>query len=412
MLLLMAVSLVAFMAILVLAIDSGALQRQRRMAQAAADAGALAGAIEVFRNRTDAATVEASARKETERNGFADGTGGVSVSVIYPTTSTNSPGSDFVKVVIQQTVPTIFRGFLGFTSVAMRTQAVGGLGASNMCLVVTEPSGSGSLDVRAGGLVAGTRCGVAVNSTSSNAVNLQGNGEVAASTIAVVGPQSKPQDATGVWVSGVPPTPDPLAYLRLQPSDTSGACNNGTYGFYQNVTTSTLTPGVYCGGITLDHQSVTFNPGLYVIKGGGFTMKHATATGNGVTFVDMNAPAANGGASNFAPFDFSVNSSASFTAMSSGSLAGILFYVDPSAPSTNAGGPIVNSLGSNAMTTYNGSIYIPNQGIDLSSSATLTVNGGIVARTVAAKTGNGDIIINGVSGGAGNYALKKAVIIE
>jgi hypothetical protein len=53
--------------------------------------------------------------------------------------------------------------------------------------------------------------------------------------------------------------------------------NNGTH---------TLNPGVYCGDTVLKPQAlVTFNPGLYVMKGGTFQIQAgAEATGNGVTF--------------------------------------------------------------------------------------------------------------------------------
>src|SRR5258707_14034693 len=81
-----ALSMVAMMALLVLVIDSGALQRRKRMAQAAADAGALAAANEVFRNRP-ALEIAPSALRETARNGFTDGTNCVGVTVTYPTTS-------------------------------------------------------------------------------------------------------------------------------------------------------------------------------------------------------------------------------------------------------------------------------------------------------------------------------------
>lgn len=426
MLLLMAISLVGLMALLALAVDSGALQRQRRLAQAAADAGALAAATELWRGRPD--LMVSSANSETSRNGFTDGSGGVTVLVNTAATSTNVLGGNAIKVTIQQSFPTIFAGLVGVNSVAMRTEAYSALGPGTVCLLVTEPTAPDALDVTSSLITAGT-CGIAVNSSSANAVNLQSNGDLIGSTIAVVGPELKPADATGIWSSGVPPTADPLGYLHLLVSDTSAACN-GAYNAYQTVTTATLSPGVYCGGITLDHQTVSFSAGLYVLKGGGFSLKHANATGTGVTFVNLNAPAAYGGSSNFCPFMFDVNSSATFSAMTTGSLANVLFYTDPGAPSvyiapvspypasvciigsTKAGDPIVNSLGSNAVTTYTGSIYMPNQAIDLTSSADLTVNGGIVARTVAAKTGTGKITVAGVSGAGGSYALKKPTIVE
>ena len=52
-LVLIAVVSTALMALLVLVIDGGLIQHQRRVAQLAADAAAKAGAIEILRSRTD-----------------------------------------------------------------------------------------------------------------------------------------------------------------------------------------------------------------------------------------------------------------------------------------------------------------------------------------------------------------------
>src|SRR5215211_7617119 len=86
-LILAAVSTLLLVSILALALDLGSLQQQRRMAQTAADAGALAGAIEIWRNRID--SVEESAASETKRNGFEHLVNGNVVTVTYP--ATNAP---------------------------------------------------------------------------------------------------------------------------------------------------------------------------------------------------------------------------------------------------------------------------------------------------------------------------------
>src|SRR6266487_1359049 len=73
-LVIVALFMISFMGLLVLVVDVGSLQRQKRMAQTAADAGARAGADEIFRNRS-ADEVGTAVRTETERNGFKDGDG-------------------------------------------------------------------------------------------------------------------------------------------------------------------------------------------------------------------------------------------------------------------------------------------------------------------------------------------------
>ena len=71
---------------------------------------------------------------------------------------------------------------------------------------------------------------------------------------------------------------DPLA-ARVMP--VAGSCLHT--GLVVSGTT-TLNPGTYCGGLTIDSGAdVTFNPGLYIISGGAFSVSNATISGNEVT---------------------------------------------------------------------------------------------------------------------------------
>src|SRR5437867_5669258 len=96
---LVAIVLVGLMGLLALAVDGGSIQRQRRLAQNAADAAAQAGAMEIYRTHTDTATVFAAARDEAARNGFTTGSGGVRVIASTPTSPDHFTGSGYVKVV-------------------------------------------------------------------------------------------------------------------------------------------------------------------------------------------------------------------------------------------------------------------------------------------------------------------------
>jgi len=403
-LVLVAVSMVALMGLLVLVIDGGALQRQKRIAQAAADAGARAGADEIFRNRPSS-DVQPAVLRETSRNGFTDGSD-ATVAVTYPTTSTNAAGSNYVKVVVQRTVNGSFASIFGSSAVTVRAQAVAGLGSANTCLDITEPSASDALSVKSGSL-ATVGCGIVVNSTNATAVELPANGEIDAQSVAVVGgPAVAPGGVTGAWTSGVPPAPDPLGYLTMP---AVGACN-GAYGAYANYSGSTLSPGVYCGGIGLHNATVTLSPGLYIIAGGGLDFKQATVIGNGVTFVLTNAPSANGGASAYAPITTDVNSDIRLSAMTTGSLAGVLFYADPSAGV--AGTVYTNELGSSSAAAFNGSMYFPTQTLVAKSNSPVTINGGVVVKSLGITTGQQNIVIDAMGGGPSYFALKQPRIVE
>src|SRR5687768_13225806 len=72
------VTLVALLGSIALVLDVGSGHRQRRIAQTAADAGAVGGAAEIIRGRFD--LVSAAALEEAVRNGFA----AADVTVHYP----------------------------------------------------------------------------------------------------------------------------------------------------------------------------------------------------------------------------------------------------------------------------------------------------------------------------------------
>src|SRR6476619_6630206 len=84
---LVAITMVGLMAVLALALDGGVVKRQRRLTQNAADAGALAGAQEIFRNMVYD-TVINSARNAATSNGFTNSVNHARVLVDSPTSGT------------------------------------------------------------------------------------------------------------------------------------------------------------------------------------------------------------------------------------------------------------------------------------------------------------------------------------
>jgi hypothetical protein len=125
-----------------------------------------------------------------------------------------------------------------------------------------------------------------------------------------------------------------------------GSCN------YTNTvidgTTQTLQPGTYCGGLTVTNAAnVTLAAGIFVITGAPLLVdKGSTLKGShvGIYLGGANANLA-----------FDTDSTISLSAPSSGPLAGILVYDDPSgaaAPATTlASGLVCNSMAKNAQYT-------------------------------------------------------------
>jgi len=413
-LLLVAIMLAAFLACLALAIDGGALQRTRRLAQNAADAGALAGAAEILRSQSDS-VIFASAQNESARNGFAGGSNGVVVTATHPG-SGSFTGSTYVKVVVEDTVPTIFAGAIGRRTMIVRATAIGGIvPPSTNCLTLLSPTGT-ALSVQSAFHFEGHgTCNIAVNSSSSTAIVVQNNGSIidGATTISVAGNYSVSSGgsiAAGTDIKiNAAPVPDTMAYLTMP---TPPACPTGySYCATQPVDGATLSPGSYCGGIKIGGgYTVTFSPGLYFLRGGGLDIgSSAIVNGTGVTFVNTNAPAIDGGANKFNIFNFQSGAIVTLSAMTTGALSGVLLYQDPAAG--QAGHSYTNSIKSGNGSILSGSIYLPTQTLSIQSAGSLTINGGIVAKTLSAQS-SGTLNLTGISGGTGYFALRRSSIVQ
>jgi Flp pilus assembly protein TadG len=409
-----AILLVAFLTLLALAIDGGVLQRERRFAQNAADAGALAGAAEILRSRGDS-EIFASAQSEATRNGFTNGSNGVLVTATHPGSGAFT-GASYVKVVVEDSVPTIFAGVLGRSKVTVRATAIGGIvPPSTNCLTLLDPTASPALSVKSAfhfeGLGGG--CNIAVNSSSETAIQVQNTGSIieGVASISIAGNYSVSSGgsiAAGTDIKiHAASVPDPMAYLTMPTPD---ACP-GAYAVTQPVDGETLAPGTYCGGIKIGGGTITFSPGLYFLRGGGLDIGGAgtIVNGTGVTFVNTNAPAANGGANKFDIFNFQSGAVVTLSAMTTGPLAGVLLYQDPSAG--QAGHAYTNQMQSGNGSVLSGSIYLPTQKLTIQSSGSLTINGGIVAKTMLAQS-SGTLNITGANGGSGYFALRRSSLVQ
>jgi hypothetical protein len=136
---------------------------------------------------------------------------------------------------------------------------------------------------------------------------------------------------------------DPLASLPAPSNATASCDHNG----YEVKTNGTLNQGVYCGGINVDGGvTATFNPGTYIIRGEQFNIgSSATVKGQGVFFYFTGSNAnLNQGSS----------SSMNFTAPTSGTYKGILFFQDRTA-NTSA-----NQFGGSSNSVIQGAVYFPN----------------------------------------------------
>ena len=409
---LVAVTLVGLMSLIALGIDGGMLQQTKRLAQNAADAGALAGADEILRSQTDA-TIFASAQAETARNGFTNGANGVHVTATHPTSPDHFTGSTYVKVVVIDTVQTFFAQIFGRSRAVVTARAWGGIiPPSGNCIVSLDPSASQALRVDGGADVSAPNCGVAVNSTASDAMCFKDNGttfDATGGSIVIAGNYTGCAfTPTPTPTTGVTPTPDPLGYLTM-PSF-SHTCDYTNYSI--NSGSATLNPGTYCGGIEVKSGAdVSLNQGLYVLLGGGLNIQNngttLTSLGTGVTFLNTwDATHA------YSRIDIQSGTVVNLSADTNGPLPGVLFYQDPTV--TGSAGLLAgnaNNFQSGAGSTLTGTLYFPTQDVELHSGSTTTITGGIVARRIWIHN-NTTVNFVGGAGGSGAFAIKRASVVE
>jgi Flp pilus assembly protein TadG len=408
-LVLAAMAMVVLMGFLALTIDVGQFWSIRRNMQTAADAAATAGAT-ALRFRQDAA---AAAQSVTSLNGFTNGNNGVTVTVNNPPASGAYAGnSKYVEVIVAQSKSTYFMHVLGYDSVKVSARAVGSSVDSPACLYALDPASKGAISIGGNSSIT-LQCGAIDNSNNAAALTTGGGGSLTATAIGVVGGYSG-TGFTPVPTTGIAPAADPLSYLQ-PPAVAACNCTN----FQTNVNKScngnvfnkgnwTLNSGVYCGGIQINsNNSVTFNPGLYILDGGGLKWTGSgTISGSGVTFFDTQFH--NGNSNKFAYAGISLSGSAqvNLSAPTSGTFEGVLFYQDPSVPSS--GGASVISGSSNS--TFDGAVYFPTTAVTFTGSSSSNGYTILIGDTVSV-TGNGKLSAN-YSTLSGGSPIRSTALYE
>ena len=393
-----------------LGVEVGFWYKSRRDLQSAADAAAIGGAYEV-KDGSGSATILATATAEATRNGL-DTAGGETISVNYQYPASGSYTSDDNAVEVLLTTPItlmfskVVAAFYGegtsASSVTVNARAVATLSSIGEACVLSLDTSSTGIDVGGNGDITFNNCLTASNSTDSDSLASTGSGSLTTDCYYTAGDVSDTSqmtfDSGCTAKTNAAALPDPYSDLE----DPGGTCAAGyESGYTHNVTTSVVighpsgspdyvNPFVICGDLWIKKGTVTLNPGLYVIDGGDLKSNSSgNFAGTGVTIVLRNEAQIN----NFNGSS-TVTLSAPVPADSAGDWEGILFYQDRDTSSACTGNNC-NTLNGNSSTTFQGSVYFPNQEINVnggneSSSTCLQV----VALRVA-FSGNSDMDSDG-----------------
>ena len=271
---------------------------------------------------------------------------------------------------------------------------------SDACVLALHPTFfDGAIEISGTNVVELRNCGMAIRSTSFKALKLSGTVDLEAEYVCVVDAVGVEQSGTVRWLPDPPgdsvietlcePPRDPLANLRKPPV---GGCDFNDYIVPDAFSVVALDPGVYCGGITISgsDSTITFNPGNYIIKGGGmnFAASNNDISGSGVMFFNTDQ------AGTFGDIQFSGSgSNIDLSAPTSGPYAGVLFYQDPEA----APGDFIFKVNGDILAgSFDGTIYMPEQLVEYSgnSAAGEVCGPKIIAYTIK-LSGNGGVVFGG-----------------
>ncbi|PKR91286.1 hypothetical protein CXZ10_00810 [Pleomorphomonas diazotrophica] len=305
----MAVALVALIVAVGAAVDLAQVLRAREILQGALDQATIRAAL-----TTGSGYVETG--RATLAANLSDT--GVAEENLSSSFIRNSDGSTSGSATI--TVPLSFMGIIGkndmsvgVTAKATPKTASTTTPAGSVCILLVSKN-SQALLVNSGATVNAPNCEIHVQSNAGSAAIFNGGTTINSKKICIKSSSIIDNGGTHPNLEkGCSPASDP--YAATLPAVTAGACNYN--GRNIDAATYTFEPGVHCGGVNFNSSQTvaTFNPGLYIIKGGDWNIQ-GTLRGTGVTFYFADT----------SKFQFNSGAGTYLKAPTSGPYANVLIY--------------------------------------------------------------------------------------
>jgi hypothetical protein len=379
--------------------DLGYMHYLQRSAQAAADSAALAAVYRFNRtlagssfncsiswmcnqpamtcpsSLTAASNPVESACLYAKQNGFSTSNPKQTVTIETQTTPKvpTAPGLGnvgwWITVRVSETVPQLFSAVLGNSTGTVAARASAAVQPGLGCVYALDPVASGSF-YQNGSTTFSSGCGIYVNSTDPTAMLGNGGATLEASMINVVGGVSWQGTISPPPNTGVAPVDDPLRYLQPpSPCSSTTGCDAADCSSHPSTTVvnsnTTLSPGVYCGGIKVKSGTATFSSGNYIIVGGGISTQDSNShiVGSGVFFYNTY------NSSNvYKPLQFSANSDVRISAATTGDYTGVLIMQDRGCCTSSMP---TESFQGGATSFFEGIIYTPRSLVQFAGNPSL-----------------------------------------
>jgi hypothetical protein len=329
---------------------------QTRSVQAAADNAALSTAVAYAQGNTEGYAQEGTSVASSD--GYTNGVNGVTVTVSMPPASGSQAGNkNAVQVKIGLPIkPQLASMFISAFNVTGNGVAIigGANKSSNGCVLALNSAATTGATLNGTTSITLNNCAFDVNATSSTAsLVMNGNAALSAQNVNLGGGDQISSNSTLTATDGVklfqPPVQDPYASRQIP---TFSGCYQTNLKVHK---TTTLQPGVYCGGLDIEGGTVTLSPGVYILDQGDLDVNgNATVIGTGgVTiilttskpdFSTVGNVVINGGAT------------MNLVAPSTGQTAGIAIWQDRRAPDSGK-----DKLNGGSTMQITGAIYLPSE---------------------------------------------------
>lgn len=388
-------------------IDAASWYQTDRKLQTAADMAAMAAAADVALQSAagySGDTAETVAQSTLTR-------GGVDIATLTnlevnspPTSGAYAGNPNAVEVIVSQDVPIFFAGLFVEATPQAQARAVA-LSSTDgeVCVLALDPTLpsailiSGNSDVQ-------LDCGIGSNSTSDSAILAQGSADVQGTIVRAVGGIDDRVDMQAALAPYANPIANPFADLsvpafsgcdsngvskkHISGTKANGNGNGNGNGGGEEEAPAILTPGVYCGDVSLGSQSeTTFDAGVYIFDAADFIVNgQAKVYGDDVTFIFTNSSGGDPGG-----VRFNGGSDLQLRAPTSGDFDDILFMRDPNAPDragSNSDRWIING---SSDPWFDGAIYAPGVDVELLGNADPTGGCFVIVAGTVTFTGNVDV---------------------
>ena len=392
------------------AVDYTLIGRKTSALQNAADASALTAAREMRLSNASQAVLQQIVQNQVAAILNMSATDAANITM---------SGVDFsshtISVQIKYTMPSVFGRIVNFQAYQLQAAAKAQtFGTTPVCLVGLDPKAKNTLVLDTNAQLVAPGCTVYSNSKSNQGLTALDSAVVRAALICSAGGK---YGGTGNFYPSpqldCPVLADPLA-SRTQPAVASCTYTDQVI----SGGTVTLYPGVFCGGLYVTNSAVvTMTPGIYVISNGAFLVNNGASiqgTGVGVFLTGTNAV-----------FDFDSDTTIDLTAPTTGTMAGVLIWESrnavastttgkpapqpkgtkpppvpplpmPPNPKLSVPDPPLNQIISNNARNLLGTIYLPDGGLYVASTAPIADKSAytiIVAKAIGMSVGP-NLILN------------------